>query len=123
MKRQMMNTTNLWIQKLSRRARAVKVSLAMLAVWTTYGACPSLAEQSAAQTFPSATEASQRLFQAVQSNNERAITNILGGPTDLTSSHDPGQDKVDRELFAQKYQEMHRLGRETDGSVTLYIGA
>ena len=34
-----------------------------------------------------------------------------------------GQDKVDRELFVQKYQEMHRLGRDADGSVTLYIGA
>ena len=33
------------------------------------------------------------------------------------------QDKVERELFVQKYQEMHRLGREADGSVTLYIGA
>jgi hypothetical protein len=26
-------------------------------------------------------------------------------------------------LFVQKYQEMHRLGRDADGSVTLYIGA
>ena len=31
--------------------------------------------------------------------------------------------RLDRELFVQKYQEMHRLGREADGSVTLYIGA
>ena len=75
------------------------------------------------QTYPSAAEASQNLFQAVQSNNEQAITNILGGPTELTSSRDPGQDRVDRELFVQKYQEMHRLHREPDGSVTLYIGA
>jgi len=92
-------------------------------MWTTYGAYPGLAEQSAAQTFPSAAEASQSLFHAVQSNNEQAITKILGGPTELTSSHDEGQDKVDRELFVQKYQQMHRLGRDADGSVTLYIGA
>ena len=26
-------------------------------------------------------------------------------------------------MFVQKYQEMHRLGRDADGSVTLYIGA
>ncbi|MCU1334570.1 MAG: hypothetical protein JWO19_151, partial [Bryobacterales bacterium] len=78
---------------------------------------------SAQQTFPSSTEASQSLFQAVQANNEGAITKILGGPTELTSSRDPGQDKVDRELFVQKYQEMHRLCANTDGSVTLHIGA
>jgi hypothetical protein len=30
---------------------------------------------------------------------------------------------VERELFVQKYQEMHRCGKDADGSVTLYIGA
>jgi hypothetical protein len=30
---------------------------------------------------------------------------------------------VDRDLFVQKYQEMHRLSGEPDGPVTLYIGA
>ncbi len=123
MKREMMNMINQWLQNLSERARSVMVPLAMLAMWTTYGAYPGLAEQPAAQTFRSAAEASQNLFRAVQSNNEQAITNVLGGPTELTSSHEEGQDKVDRELFVRKYQEMHRLGREGDGSVTLYIGA
>jgi hypothetical protein len=59
----------------------------------------------------------------VQSSNEQAIANILGGPTELTSSLDAGQDKLDRDMFVQKYQEMHRLHRETDRSITLYIGA
>src|SRR6266404_6321082 len=59
----------------------------------------------------------------VQNNEEQTIANILGGPTELTSSPDPGEDKVDRELFVEKYQQMHRLGRESDGSVTLYVGA
>jgi hypothetical protein len=31
--------------------------------------------------------------------------------------------RLDREMFVQKYQEMHRLGRDADGSETLYIGA
>ena len=123
MKRQMINTTNRWIQKLSRRARFAMVPLAMLAMWATNGAYPGMAQQAAQPTFASTQEASQSLFQAVQRNDEPAIANILGGPTELTSSHDDGQDKVDRELFVQKYQEMHRLGRDADGSVTLYIGA
>jgi hypothetical protein len=123
MKRQMMITTNLWIQEPSQRTRFVMVPLAMLAMWVTIGSYPGLAQPSAQPAFGSTAEASRSLFQAVQSNNEQAITNILGGPTELTSSHDEGQDKVDRELFVQKYQEMHRLGRDADGSVTLYIGA
>lgn len=123
MKRQMINMINQWLQNFSGRARFAMVPLAMLAIWATNGAYPSLAQQAAQPTFPSATEASQSLFHAVQRNDEQAIAKILGGPTDLTSSHDAGQDKVDRELFVQKYQEMHRLGHEPDGSVTLYIGA
>ena len=39
------------------------------------------------------------------------------------SSGEAAQDKLDREVFVEKYQEMHRLGRDTDRSETFYIGA
>src|SRR6266849_9735318 len=123
MKQGMTNMIDHLLQNLSGRPRSATVSFALLAMWTTSGAYPGLAQPSPQPTFSSAAEATQSLFQAVQSNNEQAIANILGGPTDLTSSRDAGQDKMDRELFVQKYQEMHRLGREADGCVTLYIGA
>jgi hypothetical protein len=97
------------------------IPFAILAISIVTGA--GMAQQSSQPVFPSAAEAGQSLFQAVQNNNEAAISQILGGSTDLTSSHDDGQDKADREIFVQKYQEMHRLHRERDGSVTLYIGA
>jgi hypothetical protein len=113
MKGKIMNTIN----------RSVVLPFAILAMWATNGASSALAEQSAQPAFPSAAEATQNLFQAVQSNNEQAIARILGGPTELTSSSDDVQDKLDRQLFVQKYQEMHRVGRETNESVTLYIGA
>lgn len=99
------------------------IPFALIAMWTTSGAYQAVAQQPAQPTFPTTAEASQSLFHAVESNNEQAISNILGGPTELTSSRDPGQDKVDRELFVQKYQEMHRVHREADGSATLYLGA
>jgi len=121
MKRQISNMIKL--QTLSGRVRPAMVLFAMLAMWATNGAAPIRAQQPVPPTFHAAAEASQALFQAVQGNNEQAIANILGGPTELTSSGEKGQDKLDRELFAQRYQEMHRLGREPDGSVTLYIGA
>jgi len=115
--------TNLYLYKLSARVRSAMVPLAMLAMWSINGVHPGMAQQAAQPTFASTAEASQTLFQAVQRNDEQTIANILGGQTDLTSSRDPGQDRVDRDLFVQKYQEMHRLHREPDGSVTLYIGA
>jgi hypothetical protein len=123
MKREMTDMTNVRLRAPSACARSAMIPFTLLTMWAIGGAYPGLAQQPAQQTFSSAAEASQSLLQAVQSNNEEAIVNILGGPTDLTSSRDPGQDKLDRELFAEKYQEMHRLHRETDGSVTLYIGA
>jgi hypothetical protein len=118
-----MNTINRGIPKLSIRARSAMIPFATLTIWATTGAYPALAQQSAQQTFPSTAEASQSLFQAVQNNNVQAIANILGGPSEFASSGDEAQDKLDRQLFVQKYQEMHRLGREADRSVTLYIGA
>ena len=101
--------------------REMILPFATLAISIGTGA--GLAQPSAQPVFPSAADAGQSLFQAVQDNNEAAVKQILGGSTDLTSSHDDGQDKADREVFVQKYQEMHRLHREPDGSVTLYIGA
>ena len=73
--------------------------------------------------FRSAADAAETLFRAVQNNDEPAIANTLGGASELTTSTDAGQDKRERELFVKKYQEMHRLAQEPDGSVTLYIGA
>jgi hypothetical protein len=117
MKGQMMNTFKLWLQKPSRGARCVVVPLVIFAT------CGLAQQQPGSQKFASTAEAVQSLFQAVQHNDERAIENILGGPTDLTSTTDEAQDKVERDMFVQKYQEMHRIGREPDGAMTLYIGA
>ena len=118
-----MKTNHQCVSTISQCLRATAVSRAILALGIAGGFSLALAQQSAQPTFPSAGAATQSLFQAVQNNDEQTIASILGGPSELTSSHDPGVDKADRELFVEKYQEMHRLSRESDGSVTLYIGA
>jgi hypothetical protein len=119
----MMNTVNRWNKNISRRVRCAMVPFAIVVMLATNGALAGTARQPGQPGFMSAAEAIQTLFQAVQSSNEDAIANILGGPTDLASSSDEVQDALDRELFVQKYQEMHRLSREADGSLTLYVGA
>lgn len=83
----------------------------------------SFAQQQAQEKFPSAADAAQKLFLAVQSDNEQAMAQILGGGREIVSSGDALDDREDRKLFVDKYQEMHRLVQEADGTTTLYIGA
>jgi hypothetical protein len=75
------------------------------------------------QALASAEQATQALYEAVQNDNEQAILQILGGRKELASSGDGLEDKVERQQFATKYQQMHRLVRQSDGSMALYIGA
>ena len=83
----------------------------------------SLAQQPNQTTFASAEEATKALFAAVQSSNEEAVAQILGGDKELTSSGDSLDDQHDREKFVEKFREMHRLVEEPDGMTALYIGA
>jgi hypothetical protein len=73
--------------------------------------------------YASAEQASEALYKAVQKRDEQAILQILGGQKELISSGDEQEDKFERKRFAEKYQEMHRLVRQADGSKVLYIGA
>jgi len=123
MKRETMNVFNPSLQMFLGRAQSPIVPFAILAMWSMYAAWPGFAQESARPAFQSPAEASQTLFQAVQHNDGAAVERILGGPSELASSGDSSQDKLDRAMFVQKYQEMHRLVRDPDGSETLYIGA
>ena len=69
--------------------------------------------------FNSPEQAVDALHQAVKSNDPAAIARLIGP---LASSEDGVQDKADRERFIQKYSEMHRLVKQTNGTAVLYIG-
>ncbi len=99
---------------------SMKTVLLPFALFAVYG----LAQQTApTEGFPSAGRAAHELYQAVKHGDTGEIAKILGGASELASTADPDQDKTERDMFVEKYKEMHRLARETDGSVTLYIGA
>jgi hypothetical protein len=100
-------------------------SMAALALTLLAVGQPSLtlAQALKPKTFPSPAAAASALFQAAQRNDESALEAILGCGKDVTSSNDPVEDKLEREQFIQKYQEMHRLVREPEGRTVLYIGA
>jgi len=88
-------------------------------------AVPMAFSQKAGQerTFASAGEASRALYQATKNDDEQALTQMLGADKDLVSSGNEAEDRSERERFTQKYQEMHRLVRESNRSTVLYIGA
>jgi hypothetical protein len=83
----------------------------------------SLAQELGTKKFSSPGEACSALVDAVQKDDEQALESILGAGKEVSSSGDEVKDRLDRERFTQKYQEMHRLVREDGGSTVLYIGA
>jgi hypothetical protein len=84
----------------------------------------SMAQQPGQKTFSSPEDASNALVTAAQSNDEKVMLDILGSDGKrIVSSGDETEDAHSRATFVKKYQEMHRLVKEPDGTTTLYIGA
>jgi hypothetical protein len=100
-----------------------RAALAACALFAAGSVEVCLAAAPSQTTFASPDDAGRALAAAVQKHDERAVMQILGGGSELVSSDDKAEDALDRERFAQKYQEMHRLVRESGGITTLYVGA
>lgn len=84
----------------------------------------SAAQEADQKTFSSAEDASNALLTATQNNDEKLLIDILGRDAKrIVYSGDDTEDADDRANFVAKYQELHRLIREPDGTTTLYIGA
>src|ERR1700732_4655064 len=118
-----MHTMNLITETASRPRLNWVGTLSALALLMVGYSDLSLAQKSGPEAFSSPGKASSALFQAVQNGDEEALERILGADKGVTSSNDEIEDKLERERFSQKYQEMHRLVQEPDGSTVLYIGA
>jgi hypothetical protein len=99
----------------------------LAAAATVLAAClcaGSMAQQPGQKTFSSAEDASQALVAAAQSNDEKAMLGILGAEgKQIVSSGDDAEDAENRANFVERYQEMHRLVKEPDGTTVLYVGA
>jgi hypothetical protein len=115
-----------------RNCRSSCFKIAILAIFLTASfSIPTRAQQPSQsqpqhgqKTFSSAEAASDALFTATQQNDEKQLLVILGPDSkQLVSSGDETEDAENRAHFVQKYQELHRLVKEPDGTTTLYIGA
>jgi hypothetical protein len=84
----------------------------------------SMAQQPGQKTFSSPEDASNALVTAAQSNDEKALLDMFGPDgKQLVSSGDETEDAESRANFIRRYQQMHRLVKEPDGTTVLYIGA
>ena len=88
-----------------------------------FPAC-SRAQQPGQKTFSSPEDASNALVTAAQNNDTKAMLDILGPDAkQIVSSGDDAEDAQGRANFVRRYQQMHRLVKEPDGTTVLYIGA
>ena len=93
-------------------------------LWMGGFSIPCMGQQPGQKTFSSAEDASNALFTSIQNNDEKTMLDILGPDGKLiVSSGDDAEDTESRANFTRKYQQMHRLAIEPDGTTTLYIGA
>jgi len=96
----------------------------LFAVTLACSSAPIFAQEAGQRTFASAEDASRALYDAMQAEDEQAPLSILGpAGKDVLSSGDPEEDLDARVSFVVKYQEMHRFVTETNGTVTLVVGA
>jgi hypothetical protein len=97
---------------------------AMTVLLAGFFGAPSLGQQAGQKTFASPAEASKAMYAAAKSNDEKTMLDLLGpGGKEIVSSGDDAEDAQSRAEFVKRYEEMNRLVKEPDGSVTLYVGA
>src|SRR5271155_2015054 len=117
-----MRRTNLGFDNF-HRASLLEFAAITILLTVCFPMC-SMAQQPGQKMFSSAEEASNALLTAAQSNDEKAMLDVLGPDgKQIVSSGDATEDAQSRANFVQRYQEMHRLVKEPDGTTTLYIGA
>jgi Protein of unknown function (DUF2950) len=104
----------------------VKVATAIIATAVLVSAISALGQEApqGQKSFPTARAAIHALAAAVRAGNQPDLLAIFGPEgKELVSSGDPNEDKQGLDTFVQKYDQMHRLVKEPDGNVTLYLGA
>jgi hypothetical protein len=119
--RNLMNGTRLMI---GAPARGSLMFLSVLALTLGLGTSPAAGQQPGQQTFASPGEAVEAMITAAKAGDTDALLHIFGSNSkEVLSSGDPVADKNHRVADLARYDQMHRLVKEPDGTVTLYMGA
>jgi hypothetical protein len=84
----------------------------------------SFAQQGDQKTFASPGEAVEALLAAVNASDDAAMLTLFGSSAgQIIHTGDSVVDKNMRDNFLRRYNQMHRVVIEPDGSATLYVGA
>jgi hypothetical protein len=103
---------------------AIAIALACLPAIAQQGnASPSA--QPKGKSFAKPEQAAAALYAAARMDDEKELLVILGPDAKelVEWSNDANERKEHRAMFAQKYEQMHRLVKEPDNTVALYVGA
>jgi hypothetical protein len=100
---------------------------------TPAAVAPSLEQSKAAspvdqpkgQRFSNPADAAAALYEAVRRADDKTLVVILGSAAGeiVAWSDDANERQQQQSQFVQKYEQMHRLVREPDDTVALYVGA
>src|ERR1700734_1921690 len=76
------------------------------------------------KTFASPGDAVLSLYNAVKSDDTQTLNALFGtNAPKILNTGDSVADKNTRADFVRRYDQMHRVVMEPDGTVTLYVGA
>ena len=99
--------------------RNIRVGAVLLALALS----PAFADEVAVKTFPSYRAAISAFVAALSTNDEAAVTGIIGAKAqDLLTSGDAVQDDNARKSFLVRYHEAHAFVRENPDKVLLTVG-
>jgi Protein of unknown function (DUF2950) len=103
--------------------RFLRIAAITVLIMAGFGA-GSRAQQTGQKTFATPEEAAKALLVAAQSNDEKALLELFGpNGKQIVASGDPAEDARARSNFVKRYEEMNRLVKEPDGTISLYIGS
>jgi len=119
----MLHVTSIFVQP--ERKNFVRFAVSVLfALSLGFSSAPTFAQEAGQRTFSSAEDASRALFNAMKEEDQQASLSILGpAGKEVLSSGDREEDLDARVSFVVKYQEMHRLVTEANGTASLMVGA
>jgi Protein of unknown function (DUF2950) len=123
----------LWRNRTSASFAIILAVAVALACWPVRAQQQSMAKQPSyvpeqqpqGKSFASPEDAAAALYAAALKDDDTELM-VIFGPDSKDIIHwndDPAVRKAHREDFARRYDQMHRLVKEPDGTVALYVGA
>ena len=105
------------------RSQSKFVSAVLLFSMVVFSAM-AWAQEPGQKTFANAQDAGKALYEAVKSDDKAAMEGVLGtASASILSSGDDVQDKNNRNIFVQRYEQMNRWAKEINGNQILFVGA